>query len=416
MALILLWACRPEVDLDAWEATEPPFVVYDDSKLPRVDLPEDLEGLELPMEQVGEDSGEYGIVYAGALAGYYILRTQHVGYGEPFGYEWDPVNDVWLTEEESLARQVMATITLVRLYRFTERDEFQVGAHLALVEILEQVEEQDDGTLRITSIGSTALTIMALTEYAELTGTTEFDATIAGLGAHVASRFNDDGSWDEGARLQWQQLHKTLWNLYAHTGDEAWLDMLEATGRWQYDNLDAGTEVGAEMWEYPYLYGLWAAEPMTELYLLRPQEWIAELVFFVGDDVVADQYTPLNTDNADWVGGYYANPPNDDGPPNWNNTLKLEAVADCWRMAEAAGDEERMWRYRRSALVGTEHLLRWQFRTGETDAFADPAFPIGGMPMYVDDDNVRIDIPAHGTLAITKVADYLELEDYPGRD
>lgn len=417
MALILLMACRPDVDLDAWEAEEPPFVTYDDSKLPRVDLVEEgLDDLELPLTQTGEDSGEYGIVYAAALAGYYILRTQHVGYGEPHGYEWDPIANEWLTEEESLARQIMAIITQVRLFRFTERDEFEVAARLTLREVMEQAELQDDGTLRVYSIGSTALSIMALTEYAELTGSDEWDEEIDGLGAHVMARFNADGSWDEGARLQWQQLHKALWNLYTHTGDTAYLDALETTARWQYDNLDSGSEVGAEMWEYPYLYGLWAAEPVTELYRLRGEEWMAELVFHVGDDVVADQYTPLNTDNEAWVGGYYANPPNEDGAPNWNNTLKLEAVADCWAMAEAVGDEDRMWRYRRSALVGTEHLLRWQIRTGETDDYADPAFPIGGMPMYVDDPNVRIDIPAHGTLAITKVADYLDLEDFPGKE
>jgi len=416
VALILLLACTPEVDLDAWEATEPPFVTYDDSKLPRVDLPEDLDDLALPLEQIGEDSGEYGIVYSGALAGYYILRAQNVGYGEPFGYNWDPVAGEWKTGEESLARQIMATITLVRLYGFTGRDEFAYGAGRAFEVIVEELEEQEDGTLRLYSIGSTALGIMALTEYAELTGSTEYDEVIDGLAAHVASKYNDDGSWDEGARLQWQQLHKTLWNLYTHTGDEVWLDMLETTGRWQYDNLDSGSEVGEEMWEYPYLWGLWAAEPMTELYFERPNDWIAELVFFVGDDVVEKQWTPLTTENENWVGGYHANPPNEDGAPNWNNTLKLEAVADCYRLAEHLGDEERAWRYRRSALAGTEHLLRWQFRQGDTADFDDPDFPIGGMKMYVDNPNVRVDIPAHGTLAITKVADYLDLEDYPGRD
>ena len=218
----------------------------------------------------------------------------------------------------------------------------------------------------------------------------------------------------EGSRLTWQQLHKALWELYDYTGDVRYLDGLEATGKWHSENRDLTGD--AEPFQYPYLYGLWAAEPLVELYELRPNDWIPELVFSVGDEVIEKQWTPSNvdTDSEQWLGGYWANPPNEDGPPNWNHTIKLEAAIDCWRMADAVGDTDRSRLYRRSAIIGVQHMQAWQFRDGDTAGWDSESLAIGGMPLYDDDPSIRIDIPAHGGVAMMKVAKYLELEDWPG--
>jgi hypothetical protein len=409
MLLLLTLGCTP-VD-EHWDVEDPPFYSYDDTKTPTIEVPEDTDELEFPLDQIGGDNGDEGITYSFALAAYYILRVQHVGSGDPFGYQLEPSTGDWL-DDDSWGRQVMAVITLVRALKVTGRDEFSVASAAAMSELLEDAEIQDDGSMKLSSIGPTALMVMAMTEHAEVTGTEDWDAAIEGFGAYILSVQNADGSWSEGARLQWQQLHKALWNLYDHTGDETYLDALEATGRWHLEHRqDTGED---DPFEYPYLYGLWAVEPLTELYDLRPGDWIPELVFSVGDEVVAAQWTPINNEEEDWMGGYWANPPNEDGSPNWNHTLKLEATADCWRLADKVGDEQRAFEYRRSAILGTQHMQRWQFRAGDTTGWPDEDLPIGGMPLYSYDPSVRIDIPSHGGVAMMKVARYLELEEWPG--
>jgi hypothetical protein len=44
----------------------------------------------------------------------------------------------------------------------------------------------------------------------------------------------------------------------------------------------------------------------------------------------------------------------------------------------------------------------------------DPDLALGGLSLYDDDPAIRLDIPAHGGVAIMKVAGYLGLESWPG--
>ena len=45
-----------------------------------------------------------------------------------------------------------------------------------------------------------------------------------------------------------------------------------------------------------------------------------------------------------------------------------------------------------------------------------PARARGGTPVEFDDPIVRIEVPGHMVNAILKVVEYLDLEDYPGRE
>jgi hypothetical protein len=227
------------------------------------------------------------------------------------------------------------------------------------------------------------------------------------VGEYLLARVQDDGSFSEGTPLQWAQSHQALWRLYSYTEDERYLDALVSVARYFYDHRDDEDIIGPY-----YLYGLWANEPLTDLYQIRDEPWIRELVFAVGDEVASRQHTPVDDVDEDWVGGYL---PNDgDGEPNWNSTLKLEAVIDAYRMADLVGDAERAETYRKSALVGTAFLQRLQHRLGEHEEFADEAFAVGGTPYAPSDPVVRLDVPHHMANAILKVVEYMDLEDYPG--
>jgi hypothetical protein len=391
-----------------WDVETPPRHVYDDGRPPFIDVPGDVaeqDAVPVPFEQRGQDDGGEGIVYSAALAGYYLMRIQDDRLG--FHYQYDPVAGDY-HEEDNIHRKCGATFTQVWLYRFTGRPEFRMSTRRAIEYLLSRASWQEDGSLRLRDLGATSLITLSLTAYGQLVGTEVWDREIDGLGAHLLSHIQANGSFDEGSSLQWAQAHQALWRLHAYTGEVAYLDALESVGRYFYDHRLDDDIIGPY-----YLYGLWANEPLTELYQVRPAPWIAELVLEVGDHVAARQYTPVDDVDADWVGGYL---PNGDGEPNWNSTLKLEAVIDAYRMAVTVGDAARIERYRKSALIGAAFLQRLQHRLGEPGDFSDPDFVAGGTPFAASDPTVRLDVPHHMANAILKVAAYLDLEDYPGRE
>ena len=89
-------------------------------------------------------------------------------------------------------------------------------------------------------------------------------------------------------------------------------------------------------------------------------------------------------------------------------------MVDAWRMAALAGDADREAVYRAAAEQGAAWMLTNQYRLGDTDGFADPDLPIGGFPLFVDDPDVRIDIPGHGSIALAKASAWLLEEETPG--
>jgi hypothetical protein len=363
----------------------------------------------VPFEQIGDDDRQPGIVYSAALAGYYLMRIQDADIG--YHYEYEPIEGEW-EEDDNLHRKCGATFTQVWLYRFTRRPEFRMSTRAALEYMIGRGEWQDDGTFKLRDLGATALVTLSLTEYGKLTDDTVWDPEIQGLGEYLLARVQDDGSFSEGKSLQWAQAHQALWRLYAYTYDERYLDALLKVARFFYDNRDDHDILGSA-----YLYGLWANEPLTNLYMLRNEEvWISEFVLEVGDEVAAEQYIPPDDDvPPEWIGGYW---PNDGrgGQPIWDSTLKLEAVIDAFRMAQAVDSEIHVDRFRKSAIIGTQFLQRLQLREGETEDFADEDFVVGGTPFSLEDPTTRLDVPHHMANAILKTVEYMDLEDYPGRD
>jgi hypothetical protein len=406
----LLFACTPTDD-DYWIVETPPRFSYDDEREPRVDVPESVEDQDMvpvPFEQIGEDDGEGGIVYSAALAGYYIMRIQDADIG--YHYEFDPVEGEF-NEDDNLHRKCGATFTQVWLYRFTRRPEFRMSTRAALEYMMTRAVWHEDGSFELRDLGATALVTLSLTEYGKLTGDDVWDAEIDGAGQFLLDRVQDDGSFSEGGSLQWAQAHQALWRLYAYTEDERYLDALLKVARYFYDNRDDSDVLGSA-----YLYGLWANEPLTNLYSIREDEtWIADFVLEVGEEVASRQYIPLDDDvPPEWIGGYW---PNDGrgGQPIWDSTLKLEAVIDAFRMAQVLDNEVYIDRFRKSAIIGAQFLQGLQLRRGETDDFDDEDFVVGGTPFALDNPTTRLDVPHHMANAILKVVEYMDLEDYPGR-
>lgn len=413
-ALVTLFACADDggeaasgdEGADDWTIEDPPRYAYTDQTLPRMEVPEDeatWPTAAVPLAEVGADTGEPGILYSAALMGYYQMRMLDADEG--FHYEYDPTTDMY-TETTSVHRKVVSTFSLTWLYKLTRREELRFSVERMLGFLEGESVELEDGTLELRDLGATAMFAMALTHHAKYTGATHWDDTIDKVAGHLMSLVNEDGSLDDGGPLYYAQAHLGIWRLYDYTQDEIYLDALERVGKYHYDHRD-----DPEVLDSKHLYGLWAHEPLTDLYLLRPLEWIPPFVFENADAVVRGQYTPLDDVEERLVGSYEES--SDDR--RWRAILKLEGTIDAYRLAVAVGDEERIESYRRSSLLAVQFLQGLQYRAGETDAHPRPEAAVGGTPYGFDSPIVRIEVPGHEVNAFCKVVEYMDLEDYPAR-
>ncbi|MEM6990696.1 MAG: hypothetical protein AAF721_09370 [Myxococcota bacterium] len=409
--MLLALGCQASTDDggddSGWTIDDPPRVAFTDETLPRMEVPADEStwvDAEKPLPEMGEDTNEEGILYSAHLMGHYQMRM--LSEAEGFHYEYDPTNDSF-NETTSVHRKVVSTFSLTWLYKATLRDEYRFAVEHMLRFLEEDADEQEDGSLKLRDLGATAMFAMALTHHAKFAQTSEWDETIDKVGAHVLSLVNEDGSLNNGSPLYYAQAHLGIWRLYDYTQDPIYLDTLEKVGKFHYDNRN-----DSEYLDSVHLYGLWAHEPLTELYMLRPADWITEFVFDNADKVLEGQYTPDDEDvDPKLIGSFRES----DDERRWRVILKLEGTIDAYRLAVEVGDEERIEAYRKSSLLAVEFLQEFQYRKGDTDDWPAPGRAIGGTPYGFDNPIVRIEVPGHEVNGFVKVVEYMGLEDYPGR-
>lgn len=385
-----------------------------------------LADVTMPMPIQGTDNGDKAIVYSAMLMGYYMIGVQRAPGCvherdpsvpcTPYFYEYDPRTNT-NTDEEAEARQLVGALGQTWFYRLTGRPEFKLSAKHAIESLLPWAKRADQGDrlhkgdkIWIKNAGVTSLLTMVICHYVHLTGDRDYDEVIGLLGDTLVNRVAASGRIRAGSPLRVMQMHNALWRLYETTGEVRYLDALERAGRYAYDNRDKTGK--GDLFEHPYLYGLWAHEPLTELYKVRPADWIPELVYSVADDVMKKQYTRTNTRHCDRVGGFKPN--NGRGHPNWNHTLKLEAMADATRLATLAGDTERAQRYRASTEAAAFFLSQFQWRANDAGKGIPLDKALGGVPLFETDPKIRIDIPGHGGVAMAKASLWLETESFPG--
>jgi hypothetical protein len=404
IVLVMLAGCGSSGD-DEWTIDDPPRHAYTDETLPRMEVPEEesWSTASVPLEEMGQDTGEPGILYSAALMAYYQMRMLDADEG--FHYEYDPTGDGFI-ESDSVHRKVVSTISLATLHELTRREDLRFSVERMLAFLRDQAVEQEDGTLELRDLGATSMFAIALSQHIESAGAVAWEETLERVAGHLMSLVNPDGSLQDGSPLFYAQAHLGLWKVYRATGDELWLDTLERVARFHYEHRDDDTYVDSA-----HLYGLWAHEPLTELYMIRPLEWIPEFVFDNADSVIDDQYTPLDDVDERLLGSF------DESSEDrtWRAILKLEGTIDAYRLAVLVGDEERAERYRKSALLAVQFIQGLQYRRGDTGGFPDPARSVGGVPYGFDSPIVRIEVPGHAVVALCKVVQYMDLEDYPAR-
>ena len=410
---LALGACKKdEEDPRVSDDGTPLTADFTGDELPRAT---DIDGVEpadaeLPIAVEGADDGSPGIVYSAVLGGYYIMRIQFPEGN--FHYEYHLETDSW-ADDDSIFRQCGGTITQGWLYRVTGREEFRISARRGLDYLHGRLMDAGDGMKGLPSggtpnMGASSLLTIATSVYALNTDDDTFDENLDALGAFLLT-FTDPETGEflktDPYFLAPGQLLMAFQHLHAATGDEIYLDKLEQSVRWAIDNPDV------HEWD-PY-FGLWANEPLTYLYVQRPDQAFADAAFAMADPIIDTQLVPgEHNKQARYDGGF---PLKEGNTPGWSSGLRLEAVIDAYRLAVLVDDKERMQRYRQSALWATAFLLRLQYRAGETDDHPDPELLVGSWPFAFTHEVIRVDLTHHIANTLIKTAEYLELEDFPGK-
>lgn len=122
-----------------------------------------------------------------------------------------------------------------------------------------------------------------------------------------------------------------------------------------------------------------------------------------------EEYGRFATDLADWATGRQSPASGafviHDVEPERASFLTacvLEMVADAWRQACQAGDEERADRYQRAWRRGAEFVDSLTFRDGDTFFSPHPAACVGGVRATLPSSELRIDFAGHALIALAK--------------
>ena len=134
---------------------------------------------------------------------------------------------------------------------------------------------------------------------------------------------------------------------------------------------------------------------------------IAEMRAFVLDQIdwlIEQQHTKDTTNREEYVGGFKV-----PTPPSASSAAFIEAVNYALRAAKLAGDDLRLLKYRESAMIGMEFIMRLQVLAGSAVFFPRPELAIGGVTQSLESFDMRCDHDQHFLTACLTAMDVADL-------
>ena len=137
----------------------------------------------------------------------------------------------------------------------------------------------------------------------------------------------------------------------------------------------------------------------------------------MNDWLLSIQQSEVNVVYRDTAGRFY-DPTRPFGPPHSSATgVYLEGLTDAFRLARQTGDNKRMDAYRIALMRGLRSVMQLQF-IDEIDMFyiseSKRKYVRGGIRTTVYDNQIRCDNVQHNLMAILKILDAFEEDDYNG--
>ena len=258
--------------------------------------------------------------------------------------------------------------------------------------------------------GGSALLLLAMSE---LDDTSEFAREMVGLSRFLESRQTSEGWFRVSARgptATRQSLFPgegllALARTYKHTKRDASLQAVMRALPWyrQYWRNESNRQTE---------FFAWQCSAFSEAYLITRDPTCAAYVYDLADWMLALQYRP-NKAPSEWVGGFagYVPPrlysgqtiPGQQIPrmPRNNTGSYAEGLADACRLAKAAGDQERLKRYKQSLVAAMEFLMTLQYTEANSAHFSARYMPLvyGAVRESLVEGDIRCDYTQHAACA-----------------
>jgi hypothetical protein len=126
---------------------------------------------------------------------------------------------------------------------------------------------------------------------------------------------------------------------------------------------------------------------------------VKRAAFEMADWLCEKQYTPANTAQRGWIGGFSKT---GTGEPAWDSATCASGLACAVKLTRAAGDVTRYVTYRRATVDALTFARSLQFNDDSADHFEKSfrtKFLLGGVHLSPTDGTVRIDATAAGVAA-----------------
>jgi hypothetical protein len=161
----------------------------------------------------------------------------------------------------------------------------------------------------------------------------------------------------------------------------------------------------------------WHTQACYRLWKQTGDERLKDFIFQMNDWLLSVQQSKDNVVYRDTAGRFY-DPNRPFGPPHSSATgVYLEGLIDAFRLARQTGDKKHMEDYRIAIVRGLRSVMQLQF-TDEIDMFyiseSKRKFTRGGIRTTVYDNQIRCDNVQHNLMAILKILDAFEQDDYKG--
>ncbi len=159
----------------------------------------------------------------------------------------------------------------------------------------------------------------------------------------------------------------------------------------------------------------WHTEACYRMWKQKGDDRLKDFIFEINDWLLNIQQWEDDVVYRDAVGRFY-DPNRPFGPPHASSTgAYLQGLIDAFRLARRTGDQKRMNAYRVAIVRGLRSVMQLQF-TDEIDMFyisdSKRKFVRGGIRTTVYDNQIRCDNVQHNLMALLKILEAFEEDDY----
>lgn len=339
---------------------------------------------------------------AARAGGDYLVRA--VRADGSFIYSYRPKTG-GVPDDYNILRHAGTLYSMLELYGVTGDPTLRAAADRAAAYLLAQVQPclapvsgaasacvvEDDEV----KLGGNALAVVALVEYARMTGDNSLYPTLEALGDWMVGAQYPDGRFAHKIMFSTGEIDGfisqyypgeailALARLYTLIPEERWLDAAEAGALYLITVRDAGKAISELAHDHWLLYGL------NDLYRLRPDPAYLLHTRRIVRAIIDSQHQADGLLPRDWAGGYY-HPPR--STPTATRSEGLCAAYQLLTDFGSAGEAAQAWR----ALVdGLRFQLQTQFLPEKALYLENPSLVLGGFHASLTNFEVRVDYVQH---------------------